>query len=79
MDYQVSSKVEKAFSEVLAMPEVKKALEFIEKDQEQSIKEQIELTLIEAPTFHEENRTSMVRTESSASIICIPPPSFLKL
>ena len=56
MDYQVSSKVEKAFSEVLAMPEVKKALEFIEKDQEQSIKEQIELTLIEAPSFHEENR-----------------------
>ena len=56
MDYQVSSKVEKAFSEVLAMPEVQKGLEFIEKDQEQSIKEQIELTLIEAPTFHEENR-----------------------
>lgn len=56
MDYQVSSKVQKAFDEVMALEEVKKGLEFIEKDQPQSINDQIALTLIEAPTFHEAER-----------------------
>ncbi len=56
MDYQVSAKVQALFDQVLAMDEVKKAMAFIEADAEQSIEEQIALTLIEAPTFHEAER-----------------------
>ena len=56
MDYQVSAKIQKLFDDVTALPEVQKALDFIEKDADNSIAEQIELTEIESPTFHEETR-----------------------
>ena len=52
MDYQVSAKVQALFEQVLELDEVKKAMAFVEADAEQSIEEQIALTLIEAPTFH---------------------------
>ncbi len=59
MDYQVSPKVKALFDQVTALPEVQKALDFIEKDADFSIAEQIELTEIEAPTFHEAERAKV--------------------
>ena len=56
MDYQVSAKVQQIFDQVMGLEEVKNALDFIEKDAEKSIQEQIELTLIESPTFYEAER-----------------------
>ena len=56
MDYQVNPKVQALFDQVLGLEEVKKAMDFIEADAEQSIEDQIALTLIEAPTFHEAAR-----------------------
>ncbi len=56
MDYQVNPKVQALFDQVLGLEEVKKAMDFIEADAEQSIEDQIALTLIEAPTFHEAER-----------------------
>ena len=56
MEFEVSAKIKEAFDALLAMPEVKKGLEFIQQDEPQSIEEQKTLTLIEAPTFHEEER-----------------------
>ena len=56
MDYQVSAKIQGLFDQVTAIDEVKKGIEFIEKDQDQSISDQKALTLIESPTFHEETR-----------------------
>ncbi len=56
MEYQVNPKVQALFDQVLELEEVKKAMAFVEADAEQSIEEQIALTLIEAPTFHEAER-----------------------
>ena len=41
MDYQVSAKVQQIFDQVMGLEEVKNALDFIEKDAEKSIQEQI--------------------------------------
>ncbi|MBO6159395.1 MAG: M20/M25/M40 family metallo-hydrolase [Firmicutes bacterium] len=56
MDYQVSEKVKDTFYKLLSMPEVKKALSYIQADAPKSIEEQKKLTLIEAPTFFEDER-----------------------
>ena len=58
MEFQVSEKIQKTFDKLMAMPEVQKALAFIEADAPQSIEEQKTLTLIEAPTFHEDARSA---------------------
>ena len=56
MDYQVSQKVQQLFDKVTGMEPVQKALDFIRAEEDDCIDEQIELTLIEAPTFHEGQR-----------------------
>lgn len=56
MEYQVSEKVRQLFQQVLSLEEVQKAMAFVEADAAQSIEDQVALTLIEAPTFHEEAR-----------------------
>ncbi len=56
MDYTVRESIRKSFETLTALPEVKKALAFIEADEARSLEEQKKLTLIEAPTFHEETR-----------------------
>ncbi len=66
MEYKVSPAVKAAFEALLAKPEVQKGLALIEADQDNSIKEQIELTLIEAPTFHEENRAAVYKQKFEA-------------
>ena len=54
--YEVSGKCKERFERMRSLDSVKKALEFIEKDQARTIEDQKELVLIEAPTGHEENR-----------------------
>ena len=56
MDYHVSLKTKELFDKVVALEAVQKGITFIEEDNNQSIEEQIALTLIESPTFHEQTR-----------------------
>lgn len=56
MKYEVSRKVKDTLSELTDSMQVKEALRFIEEDQENIIEKQIELTLIPAPTHHEEKK-----------------------
>lgn len=56
MDYQASAKVKQAFESLTKDEKVLKALSFMEEDHENIIEKQIELTLIPAPTFHEEKK-----------------------
>ena len=56
MAYDVSPAVQQALSALLEKPAVQQALCAIEQDQENSLQEQIRLTCIEAPTYHEEKR-----------------------
>lgn len=57
-EYTVSTKVQETFDRLMALPEVKRALAFLEAGAERSIEEQKELTLIEAPTFFEDERSA---------------------
>lgn len=56
MMYQVSDRCREQFEKMLGLECVKTALRFIEADQDQTIEDQKELVLIEAPTGQEENR-----------------------
>ena len=56
MDYQVSEKVQQIFDRLTGMEQVQKALDFIHAEEDFCVNEQLELVLIEAPTFHEEER-----------------------
>lgn len=58
MEYQVSQKVQSALDALTANAKVQRALEFMQEDQEEIIQRQIELTLIPAPTFHEEKKAA---------------------
>ena len=56
MQYQVSEEMQSRINALTEKENVQKALKFMEEDQEEIIQKQIELTLIPAPTFHEENK-----------------------
>ena len=56
MEYKVSDKVRNALDALTKDPAVLQALKYTEEDQEEIIQRQIELTLIPAPTFHEEKK-----------------------
>lgn len=56
MEYQVSEQVRKKFDALTKNEKVIKALDFMEKDQDAIIDKQIELTLIPAPTHHEQKK-----------------------
>lgn len=56
MRYEASPRTQSLLRQLLAMPKVRDALGRIEADQARSIEEQKRLTLLEAPTFHEEAR-----------------------
>lgn len=58
MEYQVSKKIQDALNALTEDEKVARALRFMEEDQEQIIDKQIELTLIPAPTFHEERKAA---------------------
>ena len=56
MEYQVSEQVRRKFDALTKNEKVIKALDFMEKDQDAIIDKQIELTLIPAPTHHEQKK-----------------------
>ena len=56
MAYQVSESIAAVLEKLTSEEKVRKALKFIEEDQENIIQKQIELTLIPAPTGHEEKK-----------------------
>ena len=56
MEYQVSENIKSTLAKLTADDKVKKALQFMDDDQEKIIDKQIELTLIPAPTRHEEQK-----------------------
>lgn len=56
MEYHVSKRTRETLETLLSVSEVATGFSFIEADQEACIAEQIELTLVEAPTFQEQNR-----------------------
>lgn len=51
--YQVSERVKKQFEYTMSIPCVKEAMKFIQDDERNTIEEQKELVLIEAPTGEE--------------------------
>lgn len=58
MAYQISDRIQEAFDALTARPEVRRALGYMEEDQEEILQRQMELTLIPAPTFHEEKKAA---------------------
>lgn len=58
MDYCVSQKNRDLMQKIWNMPKVQDALRFLEEEQDYSTEEQIELCLIEAPTYHEKARAA---------------------
>lgn len=60
MDYTVSQKVQSALDKALALETVKKGVDFIETDSPNTLKDQLDLVVIAAPTFHEEERAAAV-------------------
>jgi len=61
MSYTVSDAVEQKLSALLETRAVQAALESIEKDQENSLEEQIRLTCVEAPTYQEQQRAELFK------------------
>ena len=60
MSYQVGQKVKDAFNKAIALEEVSVGVKFIADDHDNTIKEQLELVVIKAPTFLEELRAKDV-------------------
>jgi acetylornithine deacetylase/succinyl-diaminopimelate desuccinylase-like protein len=60
MAYEVSEKIQKTLDTLTASEPVKKALSFMEEDNEYIIQKQIEMTLIPSPTFHEQEKAARV-------------------
>ena len=58
MEYKVSDKIQKKFDTLTKDAKVQKALQFMENDQNEIINRQIELTLIPAPTNHEQKKAA---------------------
>lgn len=56
MTYRPSKERKAAVDHLVSLPKVQKALAYIEQDHERTVDQQIELCLIPAPTFHEENK-----------------------
>ena len=55
---------QKVFNLLLSNAQVEKGLSFLKEDNDYTTNEQIELTAIEAPTFQEEQRGSLLSTET---------------
>ena len=56
MEYKVSEQVRQKFDALVKDEKVQKAMKFMEEDQDAVIDRQIELTLIPAPTYHEQKK-----------------------
>lgn len=64
--YQVSERVKKQFEYTMSIPCVKEAMKFIQDDERNTIEEQKELVLIEAPTREEEKRAAVMMEKFKA-------------
>ena len=64
--YQVSERVKKQFEYTMSIPCVKEAMKFIQEDERNTIEEQKELVLIEAPTGEEEKRAAVMMEKFKA-------------
>lgn len=60
MSYVVSEKHAKVVEKLTGLASVQQALDFIEKDHENTIQDQLDLVVIPAPTFHEEKRAEFM-------------------
>ena len=60
MEYKVSEQVRQKFDALVKDEKVQKALKFMEEDQDAVIDRQIELTLIPAPTYHEQKKAERI-------------------
>lgn len=58
MSYEISAPIRSALDALTADPKVRKALAFQEADQEEVIQRQMELTLIPAPSYHEQEKAA---------------------
>lgn len=56
MSYNVSDKTKGIMDTITSLPEVKSGLDFLQRDHDKAVKEQLELVVIKAPTFHEITR-----------------------
>ena len=66
MDYTVSEKISGAMGAITGSEAVKKALEFLQQDHERCVREQVEITKIPAPTYHEERRAAYMTEQFKA-------------
>ncbi|MBQ7889850.1 MAG: M20/M25/M40 family metallo-hydrolase [Erysipelotrichaceae bacterium] len=76
MNYQPSQKSKETIKHLVSLDKVQKALSWIEQDHERTIQQQIELCLIPAPTFHEENKAKRLAEmfkEAGLSDVTITP------
>ncbi len=60
MNYIVSKEVKEVLNKLVELNEIKDLLNYIKTDEDFTIIEQKELTLVEAPTFEEQNRTKVL-------------------
>lgn len=56
MDYTVSAKTTNLFETIKSLNEVKQGIEFIKEDEKNTLNEQLEMVVVEAPTFLEAKR-----------------------
>lgn len=59
MDYTVSKETQESYDRVLALPEVREALDFVKKDYAFSLEEHKKFIACEAPTYHEKARAEL--------------------
>lgn len=64
--YQINPAVQKALKRLAHLEQVERALTFLREDHERSIDQQLELTVIPAPTFHEEKRAAYMTEQFRA-------------
>ena len=66
MEYAISSKSAAAHAALTGAPQVRAALDFLKADHERCVREQVEITKIPAPTFHEERRAAYMAQQYRA-------------
>lgn len=56
MEYSVSEKITQTYQKLKQLEAVQRGIEFIQQDEQNTLEDQLELVVIEAPTFQEGNR-----------------------
>lgn len=66
MEYTVSDKITRTYELLKGLGAVQSGIEFIRQDEENTLEEQLELVVIEAPTFQEGNRAKVFADKLAA-------------